>query len=271
VRTQKSSENPFRFMAKGNVELDGRHVRRAVTADEFSRLLAAAQKGSSYRGLVGSDRAMLYLVAGTTGLRASELASLTTASFSLDADTPTVTVEAAYSKHRRRDEVPLHPGLITELRPWLGTKTTDTPLWGGKWAKQFSAAAMIRRDLDAARAAWIGEAVSGKEKEQREKSEFLKYRDDCGEVVDFHALRHTFVTNLVNAGVMPKDAKELARHSTITLTMDRYAHVGIRDIVAAVAKLTVPITYSTAESALLKATGTDGKGDSDVPPDVPAT
>jgi hypothetical protein len=35
-------------------------------------------------------------------------------------------------------------------------------------------------------------------------------------VADLHALRHTFITELVKAGVAPKDAKELARHSTIT-------------------------------------------------------
>ncbi|MBX9581986.1 MAG: hypothetical protein K2X87_16905 [Gemmataceae bacterium] len=43
------------------------------------------------------------------------------------------------------------------------------------------------------------------------------------------------------AVVAPKDAKELARHSSITLTMDRYAHVGIRDTAAAVARLTLPV------------------------------
>jgi integrase/recombinase XerD len=58
-------------------------------------------------------------------------------------------------------------------------------------------------------------------------------------VADFHALRHTFITNLVKAGVQPKDAKELARHSTSTLTMDRYAHVGVRDTAAALSKLTL--------------------------------
>ena len=61
----------------------------------------------------------------------------------------------------------------------------------------------------------------------------IAYTDEQDRVADFHALRHTFVTNLVNAGMMPKDTKQLARHSTITLTMDRYAHVGIRDTAAA--------------------------------------
>jgi len=270
VMTHKVPENPFRFVVKGNVEVDIRHVRRALSADESVRLLDATRTGRVYRGLTGSDRAMLYLVAGMTGLRASELASLAPDSFALDAETPIVTVEAAYSKHRRRDEVPLHPTLVADLRPWLAPKPKGALLWDGKWAKQFSAAAMIRRDLDAARAAWIDETTAQKEKEQRENSDFLKYRDRDGEVVDFHALRHTFVTNLVHAGVMPKDAKELARHSTITLTMDRYAHVGIRDTAAAVARLISPTTSRpSSESAIQKATDTNGGCTSDVPPDVP--
>lgn len=45
-----------------------------------------------------------------------------------------------------------------------------------------------------------------------------------GEVFDFHALRHTFITNLANFGVHPKDAQILARHSDIKLTMDYYTH-----------------------------------------------
>jgi hypothetical protein len=35
---------------------------------------------------------------------------------------------------------------------------------------------------------------------------------------------------------------ELARHSTITLPMDRYAHVGIHDTAAAVSRLTLPLS-----------------------------
>ena len=51
---------------------------------------------------------------------------------------------------------------------------------------------------------------------------------------DFHALRHSFISNLVRAGVSPKVAQQLARHSTITLTMDRYAHTAIGDLRAGV-------------------------------------
>lgn len=149
-------------------------------------------------------------------------------------------VDAAYSKHRRRDTVPLHPDLILELRGWLAGKPAGRPVWPGKWAKHTEAVDMIRRDLKTARAAWIGEAPTPAERAERERSDFLASRDRDGRVADFHALRHTFITELVRAGVAPKDAKELARHSTITLTMDRYSHVGIRDTAAAVARLTLP-------------------------------
>ena len=46
-------------------------------------------------------------------------------------------------------------------------------------------------------------------------------------MVDFHALRHTFVTNLARGKVHPKIAQALARHSTIALTMDRYTHTDL--------------------------------------------
>ena len=41
----------------------------------------------------------------------------------------------------------------------------------------------------------------------------------------FHMLRHTFISNLANNGVEPQIAKELARHSNITTTMNIYTHV----------------------------------------------
>lgn len=54
---------------------------------------------------------------------------------------------------------------------------------------------------------------------------------------DFHALRHQFISNLARGGAHPKEAQALARHSTITLTMDRYTHLGIMDLTAALERL----------------------------------
>jgi integrase len=49
-------------------------------------------------------------------------------------------------------------------------------------------------------------------------------KDESRRFADFHALRHTFITGLVT-GLNPKVAQTLARHSVITLTMDRYTHL----------------------------------------------
>ena len=79
--------------------------------------------------------------------------------------------------------------------------------------------------------------------------------DAAERVADFHALRHTFISRLARAGVPRVVAKNLARHSTITLTMDRYSHVGLVDELAALNAL--PAVAVQAEPVVLAATGTD--------------
>jgi integrase len=61
--------------------------------------------------------------------------------------------------------------------------------------------------------------------------------DDRGHYADFHALRKTFITNLARAGVYPKTAQSLARHSDINLTMNVYTMVNVSDQAAAVESL----------------------------------
>lgn len=134
--------------------------------------------------------------------------------------------------------IPLHADLVAEISPWLTPKPIGERVWLGNWAKDKKAGYILRFDLATARKAWIEEAGDDQDEGKvREASSFLAYRDRNGRVADFHALRHTFITRLVKAGVKPKEAQTLARHSTITLTMDRYAHSGLNDIAAAVESL----------------------------------
>ncbi len=202
----------------------------------------------------GADRAMLYLTSAYTGLRASELASMTPASFNFDGS-PTWAVEAAYSKNRERSIMPLHPKLVEELRPWFEGKDPASPLWPGRWAENKAAGIMMKRDLEAAG---------------------IVYRNARGLVADFHSLRHTFITNLYRAGVSPKVIQFLARHSTITLTMDRYTHVEMGDQAAAliglpflpatnastpgVGQQVIAISDTAASLACTKLAQTDGAG-----------
>ena len=198
-------------------------------------------------GLDGTTRATLYRVAAMTGLRASELASLTPASFDLTADPPTITVDAACSKHRREDVLPLHLDLVLRLRQWFAERERASDgqsvilslnraadvkperLFPGTWAER--AFKMIRNDLDAAGITYVTDA----------------------DIADFHSLRHTFITNLVAGGVHPKVAQQLARHSSITLTMDRYSHLGLIDMTAGLAALP---TIMAPDSQTMRATGT---------------
>ena len=81
-------------------------------------------------------------------------------------------------------------------------------------------AMLILADLKAARDAWLEQAPTDQDRKEREKSDFLQYRDSEGRAADFHALRHTYITNLTRGNVSPRTAQALARHSTITLTME---------------------------------------------------
>jgi len=93
---------------------------------------------------------------------------------------------------------------------------------------------MIEKDLAAARDKWIKEAPTAAERRRRERSSFLASVDHNGLYADFHSLRKTFITNLSRAGVSPKMAQSLARHSDINLTMNTYTMLAVQDQAAAV-------------------------------------
>ena len=91
-----------------------------------------------------------------------------------------------------------------------------------------------RRAMESEEFDRLSEAKTAKEREKREQSDFLKYVDSHGRFADFHGLRHTFVSNLCLAGVSPKTAQTLARHSDISLTMNIYSHVKPEEQAAAI-------------------------------------
>jgi len=146
--------------------------------------------------MTGLERAYLYRLAIESGLRAGELKSLRVSSF--DFSESTVTVEAAYTKNKQRAEIDLKRRTAAEIQILLSNKLHDAQAF----AVPAQPAKMLKRDLALAE---------------------IPYDTDEG-TADFHSLRHTFITNLARRGVHPKDAQTLARHSTITLTMDHYTH-----------------------------------------------
>lgn len=191
TREERAGESRVARLETLNVRVDRRHDRRAL--GELQRLLAAADDGPDRCGMTGPERTMLYRLAVETGLRAGELRSLTRSSFDLDADPPTVTVEAAYSKHRREDVLPLRPDTAAGLKAFLAFKAATALAFNMPCRRMI--APMLRADLGAAG---------------------IPYRDPSGRVADFHALRHTFITNLARGGVHPLAAQDIGRGIEVT-------------------------------------------------------
>ena len=141
----------------------------------------------------------------------------------------------------------LHPELVTQLKTWIAGKPDlkpDEPLFpvsgrvpGGTDRKTHK---MMRTDLGVAREKWIREARDAQEGERREQSDFLAYQNHDGLFADFHSCRHHFITSLERAGIRPKMAQPLARHSDIRLTLQTYTHVELHDQTAAIRALPRP-------------------------------
>ncbi len=246
VRDRRTPSDPLAHLSKLNADADRRHGRRALSAEEFARLIAAAESGPAIESIPGPDRAMMYVLAAWTGFRKGEIGCLTRRSLHLEEEPATATVPACYSKRRREDTQILHAGVARRLREWLATKSgeMDTPLFpvsgrvpGGIDRKTDK---MMRLDLAAARAQWLAEARTKQEKAAREKSDFLSYCNHDGLYADFHSNRHLFITSLERAGLSPKMAQTLARHSDIRLTLGVYTHVGLHDKTLAIAALPAP-------------------------------
>jgi integrase len=218
VQRRRLASDPLAVLSGSNVKKDLRHDRRTLPLTELMRLLqAAGQSEHVFRGLTGLDRLTLYLTACGTGFRAGELAALVPESFALDAPLPVVSLPAREDKAGRSVTQPLPAGLVAALRDYLADRPAGQPVWPGTWHER--AAEMIRADLDAA---GIPYAVEG---------------PDGPQYADFHALRHSFVALLDQAGISLKQAMQLARHSDPKLTMARYGRAQMQDLGQAVGRL----------------------------------
>src|SRR5262245_40129660 len=179
------SASPLNVLRPLNAAVDRKRVRRALTEKELTSLLRAAERGPVRVGMTGKERALIYRLAVETGLRAGELRSLTKASFDLTTSSPpTVAVEAAYSKRRRRDVLPLRADTAKALAAWLRNRKS-------------SARAFDLPSQSAVRKAFGADLAKAKVKDPKNRLN----------AVDFHSLRHTFLTNLARAGVHPKTAQ----------------------------------------------------------------
>lgn len=217
VKKDVLAKNPLLNIMLLNEQADRRHERRALTEDEIAKLLEATRTGDVHHGLTGLERAAIYALALETGLRWNEIRTLVQGDLLLDQNA--VKVKAGNAKNRKEAEVAIS-GQLTALYKEILAKVPVSPL-----AKVFPTiwltrgGEMLAEDL---RAAGINPV------------------NDKGEVVDFHALRHTFATRMALGGVQPRVLQSMMRHSTYDLTAKFYAHVGIVEKAKALAGAPLP-------------------------------
>jgi len=284
--------NPFAAVAKADEKADRRRQRRALTEAELTRLLDVARrrplldrmtvtkgprKGEVYGRLrpevqrrldaLGWERALIYKTLVLTGLRKSELASLTVGQLDLDADPPFLTLDPADEKNRQGSTIPLRADLAADLRDWLAEKSRVFPEGNAGQVIPFDREAATRRGDDA-RIVFVLPAgapiftvprglVRILDRDLRLAG--IPKRDERGRTVDVHAMRTTFGTLLSKSGVAPRTAQAAMRHSTINLTMNTYTDPKLLDVAGAVEALpSLPLSGDGASASdRMKATGTD--------------
>jgi len=252
--------DPLTTLDAQNVEADRRYIRRALTTAEIERQLAAAagrplalaQQQRVLKGVteterarltaLGGARALLYAFAAGTGLRRGELSRMRWAD--VDLERANVAVPARSAKARKEQTVPLRADLARALKARKGEAVPEDRVFSGE---VFPTRRTFRADLEAAK---------------------IAREDESGRIVDFHSLRVAFVSGLAAAGVHPRVAQALARHSTVELTMRTYTDLTLLDTRGAVERLpgtTLPaeaVSLPLSQSAApflpeLAATGTD--------------
>ena len=212
---------------------------------------------------LGRERALIYKTLIYTGLRKNELATMTVGDVhlpsprlrqaGLDGQQPYVALAAKNAKSARGATITLRANLAADLRQHLDEKLAlhrrkaiknrhkevpvalpaDTPLFH----VPEDLVRIFDRDL----------AYAG-----------IAKKDADDRTVDVHPdvhRDHTFATLLSKAGVVPRMAQELMRHSDVRLTMNVYTHLHLADTAGAVEAL--PTIASAQPARNRPMTGTD--------------
>ena len=232
-RSGRVAADPFAFVVGYNADEDVRRDRRTIGLEELRRLVAVANAGEPVLGVDGPTRALVYRLAVATGLRYSEIRSLKPESFDFSARPAVVRVEAANAKNRREALQSLPDDLAADLRALVAAMPPAAAVFA---LPKDKGANLLRADLKAAE---------------------IPYVDAAGRVFDFHSLRCQTATLLDAAGVSPRVAQRVMRHSTPGLT-DKYTRPRAVDVEAAA--LAIPTLGQAADGPdAARATGTDGQ------------
>ncbi|KKL11000.1 hypothetical protein LCGC14_2550190, partial [marine sediment metagenome] len=212
-KARKLTPNPMDDIQEIHQTVE-RKKRRAMTDEQKRRLLQITKAEPKRFNLTGHERYLVYRLTSEIGARYSEVKGVQVLSFNLRSTQPSLEIPAHLQKNKKASQHCLGIGLASELRDYFSDKAPTDRAFKGL-PHSTDAAKMLRADL----------AAAG-----------IEYRDAAGRDIDFHSLRHTFITDLFLAGVAATVVQKLARHKDLKTTMC-YSHVRREDTVNAIQRL----------------------------------
>ncbi len=190
-------EDPLKGLSK--IDITPKTKRRAMTSEEFKRLLAVAPY----------HRQVLYMVAVITGLRANELRSLRREH--LDTEQLGLWLDAEWTKNRKPGFQPLPEATVKLLGEYFDSGIVP------RLYSQY-----IRTKVFHSQALLYVPSEPSKDLERDMEHAGIPKKTAAGKL-DFHAMRTSFVSLTIEAGATAKEAQQLARHSDPRITMNVYA------------------------------------------------
>lgn len=204
--------NPLVGLKLPGPETNIKYERQPLTVKQFNLLTAYLLTFERYENQrsqwTAYDRLMIYWTAVNTAFRQREMRRIRKWNLYLSERPAVIGLKARDTKNKEKGEVPIPRDLAAALKKYVAHLGDDDLVFPFP-ATSGSVVDMLRRDLEGAGVPW-------------------KYPG--GEVVDFHALRHTAITWWLDVvGLKPKRVQILARLKTLRLVYNYSRNLRIGD------------------------------------------